>query len=226
MHLRIASSLLVVLALGACARKDASTQTAAEAQRGERVALPDASPGEVTLDDVLRRRRSIRSYSTEPIALADVGKLCWAAQGITDPSGGGRTAPSAGALHPLELYVVHPSGLYHYEPREHELRQRDHVDHRAALGHASLDQEAVVHAAVDLVVTAVVSRSSAKYGDRGERYAFIEAGHAGQNVLLEATAMGLGAVPLGGFDDDGVRDVLGVGRDELPVYVIAIGPPG
>ncbi len=221
LRVALASALVV-----GCARSDGSDRGSDTVGRGgEPVALPAPTVGAVALDDALARRRSVRSFSSQEISTAELGQLCWAAQGITERDGSGRAAPSAGALYPLELYVVLPAGLFHYEPREHRMRQLDAVDHRAALARAALDQDAVSNAGADLVLTAVVARTRAKYGDRTERFVAMEAGHAAQNVLLEATAMGLGAVPIGGFDDGDVRKVLGVGGDELPLYVIATGHP-
>lgn len=189
------------------------------------ITLPTTAAGAVPLDDALRRRRSVRAFSTQPLSLEDLGRLCWAAQGITDPALGLRTAPSAGALYPLELYVVLSSGVFHYEPQGHRLKRLDDTDQRGTLARAALGQDAVRLAGADIVVTAVVSRTRAKYGDRAERYAHLEAGHAAQNVLLEATALGLGSVPIGAFDDQAVRRAIGASADETPLYILAVGHP-
>jgi SagB-type dehydrogenase family enzyme len=189
----------------------------------ESVALPAASSGTTTLDDALARRRSIRTFAARAMSREEVGQLCWAAQGITDQASGGRTAPSAGALYPLEVYVVSPDGVFHYEPRGHRLKRLDGVDRREQLARSALGQDAVRHAGVDIVVTGVIGRLRVRYADRSERYAYLEAGHAGQNVLLEATALGLGAVPIAAFDDASVRRTLGASGDETPLYILAVG---
>lgn len=186
----------------------------------------EATPSAATsLDALLGSRRSVRTFSTRALAWEHVRRLCWAAQGITDPTLGRRTAPSAGALYPLELYVVAPNGAFHYEPDTDTLTKLHDRDLRAELARAALGQDAVRSPAIDIIVTAVLARTRAKYGARAERYAQLEAGHAAQNVLLEATARGLGSVPIGAFDDDAVRAVVGASRDETPLYVIAVGYP-
>ncbi len=178
------------------------------------------------LDQLLERRRSTRAFKGTTLGDDRVARLLWAAQGVTDDLGH-RTAPSAGALYPLELYAVEAGGVLHYTPsrspdRVALVRVRD-GDHRAELAAAALGQEAVRDASVDLVVTAVLARTRAKYGGRAERYALLEAGHAAQNVLLEATAMGLGSVPVGAFDDEAVGRVVGVSPGETVLYVVAVG---
>jgi SagB-type dehydrogenase family enzyme len=186
------------------------------------VAAPVAS-GAVTLDEALRHRRSTRAFSSRAVGPGLALRLCWAAQGITEPREGLRTAPSAGALYPLELYVVGRDGVSRYEPRRDALVRFGGGDRRDALARAALGQDAVRRAGVDLVLTGVVARTRAKYGARAERYVALEAGHAAQNVLLEVTALGLGAVPIGAFDDADVRRVLGAPAGETPLYVIAVG---
>ena len=213
---------VVALALGSAepiaARAPATTKE-------ETMSLPPLTAGRVSLDDALRRRRSVRVFAARALSSEHVGQLCWAAQGITEPAAGLRTAPSAGALYPLELYVVLPDGVFRYEPRAHRLRRIDATDQRVVLSRATLGQDAVRLASADLVITAALSRTRAKYGDRAERFAHLEAGHAAQNVLLEATSLGLAAVPIGAFDDGDVRRAIGAPADELPLYVIAIGHP-
>jgi len=154
-----------------------------------------------------------------------VAQLCWAAQGITDQAGGGRTAPSAGALYPLTVFVVDAAGLGEYEPRLHALRDVLSGDIRGELQAAAHDQPWVGAAPVCLVIAMDVGQTAAKYGRRAERYCLLEAGHAAQNVLLQATALGLGGVPVGAFDDDRVSDLLRLPRNLRPVYLIPLGYP-
>lgn len=181
------------------------------------------STGAVSLEEALRTRRSIRELSGEPLPTADIGQLLWAAQGITDPASGHRTSPSAGALYPLEVYAVTADGVFHYLPTGHRMERVLAPDLRAELAAAALAQEAVGAAGVDFVLTGVAARTRAKYGDRAERFVAMEAGHAAENMLLQATAMGLGAVPIGGFTDDAVAAVLALPEGELPLYILAVG---
>lgn len=177
-----------------------------------------------TLEDTLSRRRSVRLFSDRALSDDAVLKLCWAAQGITDAQGH-RTTPSAGARYPLELYVATPSGCYAYDPPHHRLVRRADDDLRAALQWAALSQEAVGQSPAVFVVAARPERTAAEYGRRGQRYVHLEAGHAAQNLLLEATAMGFGAVPIGAFDDARIREVLDLPTDREVVYLIPIGEP-
>jgi SagB-type dehydrogenase family enzyme len=161
----------------------------------------------------------------EELSTHEISQLLWAAQGITDPHGF-RTAPSAGALYPLELYVVLESGVFHYDPHAHTLTRGNGGDLRSDLYSVSLRQEAVLNAPMILVVTAVFSRTEAKYGRaRSPRYVHLEAGHAAQNTLLQAVSLGLGAVPIGAFEDARVQEVLGLPADHEPLYLIPIGHP-
>ncbi len=177
----------------------------------------------MTLDDALARRRSVRSYATRVLTSQEIARLAWAAQGITDPATGGRTAPSAGALYPIELYVVRPDGVFHYDPEKDALERQAEGDRRGQLARAAYDQDAVRHAGVDLVLAGVPARTAKKYGTRAQRYVLLEAGHVAQNVLLEAVALGLGAVPIGAFDDARVSNTVGLAPGEEPLYVVAVG---
>lgn len=181
--------------------------------------------GTATLEAVLARRRSVRKFAAKPLTRAAIGQLLWSAQGITNENGY-RTAPSAGALYPLELYVVTAEGVCRYEPVKHRLRRITKKDVRRQLFAAALRQTAVRDAPALVVVTAVYERTQRKYGERrGPRYVQLEAGHAAQNLLLQATTLGLGAVPIGAFTDDAVRRALGAPADHRPLYVIPVGHP-
>jgi len=184
---------------------------------------PPATSGDRSLEQVLAARRSRRDLAARPLSLAQLGQLAWAAQGITDPAQRRRAAPSAGALYPLELYFVTPEGMHHYLPERHALERRSAEDLRARLARAALDQDAVREAPCVAVLTAVTVRTAQKYGDRAPRYVALEAGHAAQNLLLQATARGLAGVPIGAFDDDAVRRVLALPAGETPLYLVALG---
>jgi len=183
---------------------------------------------EVSLEEALLKRRSIREYANLPLTLEDVSQLLWAAQGIT-AEWGGRTAPSAGALYPLEVYLAVgnvenlAAGVYKYKPERHELVKVRDDDVRGELAEAALGQNFVMEAAIDIVIAAVYERTTKKYGDRGVRYTHMEAGHAAQNIYLQATALDLGMVTIGAFYDDRVKDILGMLKNETPLYVIPVG---
>jgi SagB-type dehydrogenase family enzyme len=183
-----------------------------------------------SLERSLSERRSIRAFSKAALTLAEVSQLLWAAQGVTG-TGGLRTAPSAGALYPLEVYVVvgnvqHvAAGAYKYEPIEHRLAQIAPQDKRVEMAGAAYDQDWVAEGAALLVVTGVEHRTTGKYGQRGVRYVHMEAGHAAQNVLLQAVALGLSGAVVGAFDDDRVRKILSLPQGEQPLYLLPLGRP-
>jgi SagB-type dehydrogenase family enzyme len=181
--------------------------------------------GRVSLEETLAQRRSVRQFSGRPLSQAELGQLLWAAQGVTSPEGL-RTAPSAGARYPLELYVVLPEGVYHYRPQGHRLNLHLAGDQRAALHAVTLRQDAVLQAPAVLVLAAVYGRTAERYGaERTPRYVHMEVGHAAQNVLLQAVALGLGAVPVGAFHDADVQRVLALPDDQEPLYLIPVGTP-
>jgi SagB-type dehydrogenase family enzyme len=181
--------------------------------------------GKMSVEEALARRRSVREFTRESLTERELSQLLWAAQGITHPDGL-RTAPSAGALYPLEIYVGSASGFYHYEPRPHRLIQLSDRDLRAAVRRAALDQEAITQAPAVFVIAAVYERTSRKYGAaRTPRYVHMEAGHVAQNLLLEAVALGLGGVTIGAFEDDVVQNALALPADHRPLYLIPVGHP-
>lgn len=180
--------------------------------------------GSVSLEEALSRRRSQREFRRDPLRAAQIGQLLWAAQGITDPSGR-RTAPSAGNMQSLEVYAVLPEGLYLYQPVQHELVQHLAGDLRPQLSAAALEQECVLNAAAVFVIAAVFDRLVNKYGERSARYATLEAGHAAQNLLLQAAVMGLASVPAGAFRDEAVKKVLQLPASQQPIYLVPVGLP-
>jgi SagB-type dehydrogenase family enzyme len=186
--------------------------------------------GPLSLEAAIQARRSEREFSDEPLSLDEVGQLLWAAQGITSPQGA-RAAPSAGGTYPLEIYVAAgrvtglESGVYRYRPVGHELELVAIGDVRALLAEAALDQAWVADAAVDVVIAAVYARTTERYGERGERYVHLEAGHAAENLCLQATALGLGVVTVGAFSDEELAAAVQMSNDHKPLYVVPIGRP-
>jgi SagB-type dehydrogenase family enzyme len=188
--------------------------------------LPDPNTkGTVSVEETLARRRSVRAFRSDPLTAQQVSQLLWAAQGITQKRRGFRTAPSAGATYPLNTYLVTADGVFLYEPQRHALRLKRKGDIRKALCDAALSQPSVRQAPASIVFTAVYERTTNRYGARGRQYVHMEAGHAAENVHLQAVALGLGSVPVGAFDDDDVARLLSLGRNERPLYIIPVGRP-
>lgn len=169
----------------------------------------------------MQGRRSKRSFVGRALSQEQISQLLWAAQGTTHR--GFRTAPSAGALYPLEIYLAASEGVHHYLPQSHELERTLEGDVLAQLSRAALDQECIREAPVSIVIAAVCQRTEKRYGERAARYVCIEVGHVAQNVHLQAVAMGLGSVPIGAFDDRQVQRVLSLSDDQMPLYVIPVG---
>jgi SagB-type dehydrogenase family enzyme len=190
------------------------------------IALPaPMREGRMSLEEAFSRRHSVREFTKEPLNERELSQLLWAAQGITRRDGY-RAAPSAGALYPLELYVATPDGFYHYRPREHQLKLFSDRDLRLALYRAGLEQESLLEAPAVFVIAAVYERTAQKYGQaRTPRYVHMEAGHAAQNLLLQAVALSLGGVPVGAFHDDEVCRVLTLPADHRPIYLLPVGHP-
>lgn len=201
------------------------------AQPGGAISLPaphhDSS---FPLERALHERRSVREFGRTPLTREEVSQLLWAGQGITSRDGL-RTAPSAGALYPLELYLVAGKvrdldpGIYRYAPDGHKLVKLITGDLRHELAMAAHGQDCVAEAAAVLVFTAVERRTTRKYGNRGVRYVHIETGHAAQNVFLQATALDLVAVVVGAFEDDAIAELLHLPEGEAPLYLMPLGRP-
>lgn len=216
--------LIWLLVVTACAGCGSSSRTVESTKDPAPIIelSPPSTQGDLSLEETLAGRRSIREFGESPLSLDELSQLLWAAQGVTADSGG-RTAPSAGGLYPLEVYVVTAKGTHHYVPDGHYLETLNDADLRMELMRAGLDQSAIGDAAAVFVIAGVVSRTEAKYGDRAERYMILEAGHAAQNLLLQTVALGLGAVPIGAFRDDEVQGTLALPDGSQPLYLIPVG---
>jgi SagB-type dehydrogenase family enzyme len=195
-----------------------------------RLPRPDVT-GQVTLEKAIKSRRTIRSFASDPIGLKHFSQILWAAQGIVEAGGFRRSVPSGGALYPIDVYaVVGESGVeeleaavYRYEPRSHEITLRVAGDLRQEVARAALGQMWMAGAPVNLIVTAEYKRSSSKYGERGVRYSMIEAGHVGQNIFLQAEALGLGAGIVGAFHDQEVMRVAKLDPGHDPLLIMPVG---
>jgi SagB-type dehydrogenase family enzyme len=215
--------VFVVILIASCSSLE-NQPTLPETSMKERIELPTPIlDGDISLEMTLLHRRSVREFTNENLELAEISQLLWAAQGITDPRGY-RTAPSAGALYPIELYVVSEEGVAHYDPWEHSLTMIKEGDLRRELCNVALMQESICEAPVTFVLTAVYERIEVKYGStRSPRYVHLEVGHAAQNLLLQAVSLGLGATPIGAFEDNRVKSVIDLPEDHEPLYLIPVG---
>jgi len=206
---------------------------------------PPQLKGKVSIEEAITKRRSIRRYRPESLTLSQLSQILWSAQGITR-DGKLRAAPSAGATYPLEIFAVIgkqaiiviaseakqspsreelPAGIYHYEVDSHSLGLHFRGDLRLDLARAALDQGFIADAPVNIVICAIYPRTSYTYGRRGERYVHMEVGHVGENIHLQAVALGLATVEIGAFDDEEVRKVLGLEEQIKPLYIMPIGKP-
>ncbi|HEY0898005.1 MAG TPA: SagB/ThcOx family dehydrogenase [Sphingobacteriaceae bacterium] len=189
---------------------------------------PPRNTSSTSVEEALTKRRSVREFKKGTLRLSDVSQLLWAAQGISGQQGR-RTAPSAGALYPLEVYILCADveslsdGIYHYQPATHTLRSMARGDKRRLLAAAAMMQGAVSGGSAVLVISAKYQRTTVKYGERGKRYVHMEAGHAAQNVYLQAVSLGLNTVTIGAFSDNLVKRVMQLPEDEIPLYLMPLG---
>ena len=193
---------------------------------GEKILLPEPNlRGEMSVEEAIAKRKSIRTYKNQPLKLEDLSQLLWACQGITHDKK--RSAPSAGATYPFEIFAVVGSverlkpGIYHYNPFEHSITSVKEGDFRKELQKAALDQKWVGDAAIDIILVAFYERTTKVYGERGIRYVHMEAGHIGQNIYLQATALNLGTVAIGAFYDEEVAEI--IGTNGAPLYIFPVG---
>ena len=187
------------------------------------VNLPEPNQdSSISLEQAIIKRRSRRKFVPKALTLEQIGQLCWAAQG-QEAHSRYRNAPSAGATYPLELLVVTCDGLFQYLPAKHSLQRLTDRDLRAELTLAAWGQKFIEAAPLTLVFAAQFSRTTGHYGQRGIRYVYMEAGHAAQNVHLQAEALGLGSVAVGAFDDTSVSKVLSLPDYLEPLYMVTVG---
>jgi SagB-type dehydrogenase family enzyme len=200
-----------------------------------KIELPVFEPGQpMSLDKTLRQRKSIRDYQDRPISMGQLAYLLWASAGIQRIEDGYefRTAPSAGALYPIETYVVVNNvkslepGVYHYAIRSHQLEQLEQRDLRRQIASAALGQGMCATAAAIFIWTAVFDRSKWKYGQRAYRYIYLDAGHIAENLALAAVSLNLGSCEIGALYDDHVNAIIGIdGTEESTICIAAVGVP-
>jgi SagB-type dehydrogenase family enzyme len=224
--------LLIMGGLGITTLVSANHNFKEENSNLKSIKLPEViRKGEISVEEALTKRRSVRTYKDILLSLEQVSQLLWAAQGVTEPSLNFRTAPSAGALYPSAVYLLSgnitglPVGLYRYIPEQHALILVSKGDKRQDLFQASLRQSSLRNAPGVLIFTAIMERTTRRYGERGIRYVYMEAGHASQNVYLQAAALGLGTVAIGAFDDRAVKAILDLPEQEQPLYLMPLFYP-
>ena len=199
--------------------------------------------GEMSIEKAMTLRRSVRTFAEEPLSISDISQILWAAQGITKKTeklptkwnekyewqGGYRTAPSAGALYPMELYLVAGNvaglakGVYKYISKDHSLKKAMDGDKRAEVYNVALLQGSIKEAAALVVMAGVFERTSFKYGDRAERYVHMEVGFIGENIYLQGIPLGIGTVMIGAFQDEELKKVLDLTKDEHPLAIMPLG---
>jgi SagB-type dehydrogenase family enzyme len=214
---------LLCTALGCTAQSAAPAQSGAAAQsNAAQIALPAASrSGGITLNEALARRRSVRSFTAEKLTPEQIAQLAWSAQGISGEQGH-RTAPSAHAKYYLHLYLAQPEGFFEYIPASHSLQQLGNKDLRATLS----EQGTVKNAPYVFLIAGEYDRAIKDTDrERGTRFVNLEAGHAAQNLLLQATALGLGAVPVGGIEPQQTAKAASLPANIVPIYLIPVGRP-
>ncbi len=201
-------------------------------RKEKRIMLPKPDiAGKLSVEEAIERRRTVRSFGSKRIERSDFSQLLHAAQGITEEGGFKRAAPSAGALYPLDVYAVLGGegvegldpGVYHYVPAGNRIEVVTRGDKRSQLAKAALRQMWVADPPISFVITAEYARIESKYGERGQRYAMIEAGHVGQNIFLQAEALGLKAGIVGAFQDSQVIKILGAPENYVPFLVMPVG---
>jgi SagB-type dehydrogenase family enzyme len=204
-------------------------------QKEYKMDLPNAqTDGTVSLEKTIKIRRTIRSFTSQQLTLEQFSQLLWAAYGITEDRGYKRAAASGGACYPMDIYALlgeegimgMEAGIYHYDPNGHSASLILEGDLREEVARASLGQMWMALPPLRLVVCAEYARITSRYGDRGVRYAMIEAGHIGQNIFLQAEALGLGAGIVGAFRDEAVIQVMGTPPSHEPLLIMPVGYKG
>ncbi|HJV65940.1 MAG TPA: SagB/ThcOx family dehydrogenase [Geomonas sp.] len=223
----VAVVLTVATSQPGCSSEEVTENSCSGSAAEIRLPKPRLS-GESSVEQVLQKRRSVREFRDEPLTVAEIAQLLWAAQGVTSPQGQ-RTAPSAGARYPLELYLVAgkvtglAAGVYHYLPASHTLQLVASGDQRRKLTQATKQMTFVQNAPASLLFSGIYQRTTGKYGERGVRYVHMDVGHAAENVYLQAVALKLGTVMVGGFEDAAVSKAACLPPAETPLAIMPVG---
>jgi SagB-type dehydrogenase family enzyme len=230
--------LLVLIGLGVLSRlprfqkKNKPPMPTPQTPHNNIINLPQPElKGKMSLEEVIFKRRSRREYSWESLTLVQISQILWSGQGITDEKTGFRSSPSAGALYPLDIYLVVgrngvsdlSEGVYHFLPQGQKLEKISTRDLRESLMKASLNQSFIAQAPVVLVITGEYERTIVKYGERGRQYVHQEAGHTAQNIYLQVESLGLGTVTIGAFDEEEIINILNLPQTHRPLYVMPVG---
>jgi SagB-type dehydrogenase family enzyme len=228
-------SILFLVTLGVRWLSPFKAFSATSGRKEESMKLPTPYyKGKVTLEETIRHRRTVRSFSSRSLVMEELSQLLYAAQGITQDRGFKRAAPSGGALYPLDVYTVVgekgvedlDAGVYRYISLDHGIELVTRGDRKNELARTSLSQMWMARAPLNFVITAEYSRICSKYGERGIRYAMIEAGHAGENIFLQAEALGLKAGIVGAFEDEEVIRRLEIPETHEPLLIMPVGYQG
>ena len=203
--------------------KPAASNSLSSMAIGQKVGLPPArTKGGMSLFQSLAFRRSVRSYAPRVLTPEELSQLVWAAQGVTS-SRGFRTAPSAGATYPIELYLLIREGVFRYQPGDHALWKLAGNDRRSHLAEAALGQNWIRTAPLSFVIAGITERTAKRYGQRSERYVVTEAGAVAQNIMLAATALDLGSVIVGAYDDLKVATIAMLQEGATPIALVSVG---
>jgi len=181
--------------------------------------------GTISFEEALAKRRSVRQFSSQTLKRTQIGQLAWAGQGIIEPQTGLRTAPSAGASYPIELYLATQEGLFIYRPAEHSLEQTSEEDIRNMIAAAIAVEPSVASVGCDIIIAGSVRKLTTQFRSKAKTYMLLEAGHIAQNIQLQAVCLGLGSVTIGSFDTANVRKICRISRDLEPLYIICVGYP-
>lgn len=216
-------------------RWEAKPDVYKEYSEASKIELPSFEPTRaMSLDQTLKQRKSVREFQPKSISMGQLSYLLWASTGVQRIEDGYefRTAPSAGALYPIETYIVAnnvrtlEAGLYHYSIRSHQLEQLRTDDLRLQIAGAALGQGMCAAAAAVFVWTAIFERCKWKYGQRAYRYIYLDAGHIAENLALAATSLNLGSCEIGALYDAQSNAILGVEDDEESIiYMAVVGVP-
>jgi SagB-type dehydrogenase family enzyme len=183
--------------------------------------------GKVSLEEAIVQRRAQRVFLQKELSLQQISQLLWAAQGVTgkrqEDDVDLRSAPSAAAKYPMDVYVLTAGGVFHYVSKGHCLGTVKKEDLRIALSDLAGRKQIIRSAPVTFVITAVYERVTQRFGERGTMYVHIEAGHIAQNIHLQAVALGLASVPMGAFEEEKVKELLSLPAERRPIYMIPVG---